>query len=357
MNVFSRSTAAWLLLSLLLTGCSADPADGTVDSGIQAVRLLRVGADEAAVTSRRFVGRVEAKSRVDLAFQVEGQIRSIPVREGQVVEPGALIAALDPEGFELALAQAEARLALAKAEHDRARELFTRAAVSQSRIDEVSADLKLAEVAVGIARRNLGLTRIEAPFKALITRRLLDPFAFVTSMNPTPVVRVQDVSELRVRLAIPGPLIGLARDPDRFSAVARLASDPAASWPLEPRELVTEADPVAQTYALTLAVVGPPDPRLLPGLTVIVELRDTARTNVDPTPSIPLTAIDTSGVEDFRVWVYAPDSGTVSPRAVSLGLPEADRVPVRSGLEVGEQIVTGGVHRLFAGQRVRAFEP
>jgi hypothetical protein len=221
-NVFSRPTAALFLLSLLLTGCPADPADGPVAAGIQAVRLIRVGADETGVTSRRFIGRIEAKSRVDLAFQVEGQIQSIPVREGQVVERGALIAALDPEGFELALVQAEARLALAQAEHDRARELFTRAAVSQSRIDEVSAELKLAEAAVGIARRNLGLTRIEAPFKALITRRLLDPFSFVTSMNPTPVVRVQDVSELRVRLAIPGPLIGLG--------LIRTASAPWRVW-------------------------------------------------------------------------------------------------------------------------------
>jgi multidrug efflux pump subunit AcrA (membrane-fusion protein) len=114
---------------------------------------------------------------------------------------------------------------------------------------------------------------------------------------------------------------------------------------------------VAQTYALTLAITGARDPRLLPGLTMIVELRETASASADKALSIPLSAIDTSGVEDFRVWVYAPDSGTVSPRAVSLGLPEADRVPVNSGLDAGEQIVAAGVHRLFAGQRVRPFEP
>lgn len=345
-----------LLSLLILAGCMPQDQPTATDPVIQTVRLIQAGGAIASDT-RRFVGRLEARSSVDLAFQVAGEINDLPVNEGARVAKGERIASLDPGDFALALERARASLALARAEHDRARDLLARSAVSQSRVDEVVADLKLAEIAVETAKRNQRLTEIKAPFDALIARRLVDAFSYVTP--GTPVVRVQDVTELRVRISVPESLIWLARYPDRFEARGYLAALPETGFDLALREFVTEADPVAQTYEVSFALTETEDSRPLPGMTATVELRlrDPALMAHSGAVSVPLTAIDPNGPTGFQIWVHDEATGTVSPRPVSVGFPMGDQIPVLSGLQQGEVLVATGVGRLSPGLPVRPFEP
>lgn len=341
-----------LAAPLLLAACFDDAqAEGPDDAAIPTVRLATVGAAEA-VDSRRFVGRIEARSTVDLAFQLNGEIVDLPVRQGEVVEKGAIVAALDTEGYALALRRAEATRDLARAEFARARDLVERGAAPEARFDQAVADLALAEVAVDTAARDLDLTVLHAPFDALITRRLVDAHAYATP--GAPVVRVQDVTEMRVTISVPEDLVFLARAPETFTAAARLTAIPELVFPLELREFVTEADTVAQTYEVTFAVTGERDPRLLPGMTATVEIRAAVAggAGVD----VPLGAVDPNGSDGFQVWLFDPETRTVAPRAVTLGLPGEATVPVLDGLEPGARVVAAGVQRLVSGQRVRPLE-
>ncbi|TVQ55970.1 MAG: efflux RND transporter periplasmic adaptor subunit [Rhodobacteraceae bacterium] len=339
-------------LAAMLTAAWAAPA--TAEPPAATVRLHEVGAG-AGAGARRFVGRVEPLRTVELSFEVSGQMVEIPVRSGEIVPQGGLIAAIDPEDFTLALREAEARRDLAQLEFDRARDLTSRGAAPQSRRDEAVAELRLAEVAYDVAARNIRLTRIAAPFDALVARRLVDAFSYVTP--EAPVVRVQDVSEMRVAISAPEDLIPLVRDPGAFSAVARLAALPGEPIPLELREFVTEADPVAQTYEIVFALTGGRDPRVLPGMTATVEIRPKGL-DAGRAPVIPATAVDADGEDGFRVWLFEPEAdgtgaGVVRPRTVRLGLAEGDGVPVLEGLAAGEVIVSAGVSRLREGMRVR----
>jgi RND family efflux transporter MFP subunit len=353
------SSRAWLALALaaplLLAGCfeDADAADAAaVSPDVPTVRLATVG-EAASFDTRRFVGRVEARSTVDLAFQLTGEIVDLAVRQGEIVPQGGRIAGLDPTDYRLALDRAEANRDLAEAEFNRARDLVERGAAPEARLDQTRADLALAEVEIRSAERNIGLTTIEAPFDALITRRLTDAFAYVTP--GTPVVRVQDVTEMRVVISVPEDLIWLAGQPETFTAGARLTALPELAFPLVLREFATEADAVARTYEVSFAIDAPRDPRVLPGMTATVELR----ANGAAAPAgfeLPVAAIDPNGSDGFQVWVFDPEAGTVAPRAVTLGLPDADRVPVLEGLEPGEQVVAAGVGRLVPGQRVRPLD-
>ena len=88
---------------IFLLGCGAFAAHAQTDTKL--VKLERVAASSSEVT-RQFFGHVVAKETVDLAFQVSGQVVDIPIIEGEPVPKGAMIAQLDLEPFELALAQA-----------------------------------------------------------------------------------------------------------------------------------------------------------------------------------------------------------------------------------------------------------
>ena len=311
-----------------------------------AVPLQVVQAGDG-LAARSFIGRVEAQRTVDIAFQIGGQIVEIGPTEGERVPAGSVIATLDEVNFRLALERAEAVVDLARSEEARVSELVERAAAPRAQLDRARAELRQAEVAVAEAQRALEQTRIHAPFEAIVARRLIETYSNVTPA--VPVLRLQDVSTLMVAISLPEDLAVLARTaPEDYEAVARFPALPGAVMPLDLARFVTEADPVAQTYAVKFAL-RESDPRILPGMTATVEIRPRQRVEA---VMVPVSAVDTSSGAAPRVWVVDEESRAY-PSEVSLGLPQGDQIPVLSGVTPGARIVAAGWWQMRDGVLVR----
>jgi RND family efflux transporter MFP subunit len=299
------------------------------------------------LAARSFIGRVEPQKTVDIAFQVAGQILEIGPTEGQRVARHSMIAALDDEDFRLALARAEAVVDLARSDEARVSELVERKVSPQAQLDRARAELRQAEVAVAEARRALEQTRVEAPFEAIVARRLIETYSNVTPA--VPVLRLQDVSTLMVAISLPEDLAVFARSsPEDYDAVARFPALPGAVVSLDLARFVTEADPVAQTYGVKFALRDP-DPRVLPGMTATVEIRPRRRVEA---VMVPVSAVDTSSGASPRVWVVDAEN-RARPKDVSLGLPQGDQIPVLSGVTPGARVVAAGWWQMRDGVLVR----
>ena len=85
---------------LLIAACSGQTAE--TDAPLKAAKIEAVMPADAP-SRREFVGRVEARLTVDLAFQVPGRLADFPVSEGEIVPEGTLIARLETQDFERAL--------------------------------------------------------------------------------------------------------------------------------------------------------------------------------------------------------------------------------------------------------------
>lgn len=338
------------LLTLAACGETEPPE---VQPEPRAVRLETVGAAQRPA-QRRFVGRIEALSTVDLSFRVPGRVVELPVVQGTVVAKGGLIAALDPADYRLAVREAEVQRNLVSRDLARKRTLAERQVVSRATLDAAEAEMGLRDVAHSNARRNLGYTRIEAPYDALITRRLVDNYTNVQAGQE--VVRVQDVTELRVHVSIPEDLIGLVQQAERFAIEAQLPAYPDRTFPLEYREHATEPDRVAQTYAVQFGLERPGGGDILPGMTAAVLVRARGEGLAGRPLDLPESALDTGPGGAFRAWVFHPEDGVVRPRPVEVGSVAGGRVPVLTGLQAGEQVVTAGVHLLSEGMAVRPAE-
>ncbi len=352
MKRFVLATLGGLALaSLWVTGGSLQSTSG-VEAAISqdAERGLPVPiatvADAPALALRRFAGQVEPLRTVDIAFQVPGQIVELLSEEGTRIAAGSAIARLDPEDYRLALDRAEAVLAFAEAEYERVLELVERSVAPAAQLERARAELRQAEVAVDQAARALDQTVIHAPFEALLARRLSETWENVTPAAP--VLRLQDVTELLVTISLPEELAMQARStPEAFEAVARFPALPDLALPLDLVRFVTEADPVAQTYAVKLAL-RERDERILPGMTATVELR---LATAEARFVVPVSAVDTTSGDTPRLWIVQADS-TVQPRAVTLGLPQGESIEILEGLSGGERIVTAGWWQLVEGARV-----
>ncbi len=350
---FSRrlSLAFIALASLGLAACQEGAAVEDAEM-IRPVRLVTAGATQAPEV-RHFVGRVDAVSTVDLSFQVGGRIAEIPVREGALVAQGQTIATLEPDDYELALRQAQLQYDLAARDLARKRELVAREAISTAAFEQSEIENDLRRVALEDAERNLAHTTIAAPFDALVTRRLADAYANVQA--GTPIVRVQDVTELRVHINVPENVIGLVARPEMFRIEAVFPDRPDEPLPLTYREHVTEPDAIAQTYEVTLALEKPFDGTILPGMTVSVRVR-LASAAAQAAMTLPVSAIDTAPDGDLRVWIYDPETQRVASREVALGDVSEQRIGLREGVAPGEKVVAAGAHLMREGLRVRPFE-
>ena len=352
LNPFYPYFIKWIVGLTLMSLLSA--CDNNVDIPKQPMRTVRVETVSAnnTLVQRRFVGRIDAVSTIDLSFQVPGRLIELPAQEGLLITKGKLIAGLDKHDYQLALEQAEAQFNMAKLDVTRKRNLLKSGSLPKVMLDQAETAFTVNQVALKTAKRNLAYTRITAPFDALVSQRLIDNYTNVGAYQA--IVRVQDLTELRVRINIPENMIQLLEQTADFNAIAIFKDRPRQHFPLKYREHMTEAGSVAQTFEIVFGLSREQNQHVLPGMTVavIISRKEGAEA---PQFSIPVSAIDYDEQGAPRVWIFDPQSKTVSSRSIVLGTIKKHKIPVLSGLQKNDQIVTAGAHLLREGMTVRRF--
>lgn len=312
--------------------------------------IMTVTSGEVGVT-RKFFGRVVARQTVDLAFQVAGKIVSFPAQEGEVISAGGLISQLDLEPFELQLEQAQLQLTQAERTYNRLQQLTL--SVPEARRDEAETQFGLAKVAARNAQVALNNATLYAPFDALVARRSIANFSTIAA--GAPVVRIHDMSELRIEIDVPEILFQQA---GTNANVRLLAKFPVSDkmYPLEVREFNAEASEVGQSFRITLALEPIGGLNVFPGSSV--EVFATLISGEAPM-LIPITALrlgNDGGTNVLRFISVSDSLGTVEEVPVVIEPTRDGMVRVLEGLNSGDEIVRTGAHAIEDGQTVRRFE-
>lgn len=334
--------------SLVLAACSQETPPPPAEARL--VQLAEVVA-ETGQTQHEFVGRIEARLSVDMAFQVGGQLAELPLNEGVLIEQGTLVAALDREDFQRAEREARVQLQQANTELERQRTLFDRGIASQAALDSAQTNYDLREVALQTARRNLGYATLTAPFDALVSRRLVDNYTIVSPGQP--VVRLMDVSEMRVSIPISESMVATFDRANLVSLEAAFSFLPGQTFSLEPRELVSEPDAASRTYRAIAALPDDIPANILPGMTATVFAEFDNPAGAVSGLRVPLAAVSSAPDGSQRVWVYDDAAGSVVPQTITTAGFDGDTVVVTTGLDAGDRVVTAGVSSLHEGMRVR----
>src|SRR5688500_14799571 len=166
-----------------------------------------------------------------------------------------------------------------------------------------------------------------------------------TSVDPsTTLLTIADLSRVWVLAEVPEANIpGI-----RVGTLARLDLPASGRQPFTAR--VDFLYPTLTDRTRTLRVRFPaanPTGALRPGLYGTAAFESTGQRVI----TVPRDAVVDTGVQQH---VFVANEDRFEPRAVLLGVQLADRVEVRSGLEVGERIVAAGVFLLDSESRLRA---
>jgi RND family efflux transporter MFP subunit len=205
-------------------------------------------------------GQTEAHRRSTLTPKVSSTVTRVLVRDGDIVKNGQALVVLDTQDFSLRTQQAEAALQAAKVQLDsakldwnRSKSLLDDKAVPQAQFDMADARFKgaqagvlQAETAVAMGRKALRDATIHAPFNGIIVKRLVNEGEYASVMPATPLVIVEEVDPLDLRIQIPSTNLDKVKAGDVIQV-----RFPATKQTLEARltRVVAAMDPRTRTFA------------------------------------------------------------------------------------------------------------
>lgn len=340
------------LCTLLLGACGGPAREGPGEEVARPAEILEI-ASGGAGSGLRFPGLVRAVERADLTFSVPGKIVDLPVREGEQIRRGTLVARLDPESAQLNVDAARARFLEAKSEFERVEKLWNEQIVSRADLDARRTAMEVARSALSSAEKGLADTRLTAPFDGLVARRYVENHQNVQAKEP--IISLQNAAELEIVIDVPERIIRSA--PSRTLATASFGGDSGRRYPVRVSSYTTEADRETQTYEVILSFERPDDIRVLPGMPATVyPARAAGDEEGAPLPAVPLKSVVSTSDDAPFVWVVDPATSRATRREVRVGDARGNDVIIIEGLEAGDRVIVSGVHHIREGMLIRPLD-
>ncbi len=337
---------------LAVTGCTDEKQTKTHE--IRPVKVFHISGPEEIV-QRSFPGKVDASSKADLAFLVAGKIIEFPVKEGQKIEKGQLVAKLDPKDFEIAVQEAKSKAEYEKAQLERKTTLVEKGFVSKSEFEAQRTASRVADTNLDTAKQNLTYATLVAPFSGEISTRYVDNFQTVKVNEP--IVRLQNRDNIDIIVQVPESIAIHYKEGSNTGIEVEFDSAPGKHYSASVKEVSAKADPDTQTYKATLIMPAPEGLNILPGMTatVFVKFQSTTGTNTGQY-MIPASAVFADEKNNSYVWVIDPKTNEIFKHPIKIGKLENESIQVTEGLSPGMDIVAAGAKFLMDGEKVRPLE-
>jgi RND family efflux transporter MFP subunit len=332
------------------------------------VPALTVGATDLDSTLQ-ISGNLAPRTRVAIFAKLPGTLSRVAVEIGVRVRAGQTIATMDRREIDAqvdaaeaavnvahaGLESAEATLANAIVEHERAQKLFDTGAISRQRLDaadttrrSASAQRDLAKASVAQAEAALRRARevqrdatLTSPIDGVVVERNYDAGS-LASPGDKAVAVVADLRVLKLEAGVSELEAGRLRTgmPARISVQAR----PGETFDGRLAAIAPEVDARNRHFAIEVRTSNPGS--LLSGMyaTATIPLE-----HVAGALAVPRNAIAT---RDGRRVVFKVDQGIVRDVPVIEGLSNGTQVQISDGLQAGDVIVADARRDVAPGTKV-----
>lgn len=312
-------------------------------------------------------GRVEAEQTAMLASRVAGQLERFGenILPGQVVEEGVPVAYIDQadlrltlEDAEAQLSNAQAQLALENAEQQRARseyESFGRQLSAERRalvlrepqLRQAQAQLTQARVVRDQAALNLERATLIAPWRAMVQERLVGAGSLLS--QGTEILNLVGVEQFWVRASLPGDALEWLEPGSAVSLSSR-------GWPIDATRqgtLISILPNLEESGLQAQLLIAVDDPLALDTDGPALRLGDIMRVSFQTQSHEELIALPSAALRPGeRVW-WVDEENQLHSSVVTLAYRGEEQALVRSGLQVGQRVVTSGLAQPREGQQVR----
>lgn len=318
-------------------------------------------------------GSVRAFQRIEVGAQVSGKIEKIHVKLGQQVKQGDLLAEIDASNLKNSLSSAQAELtayqlqlkakevalAVAESSYQRLSKLYKQRsaslddletaqnnlALAKANLEEINAQIKIAEIAVSDAQTNLDYARIVSPIDGVVVSLPISAGQTVNSSQSSPtIVQVADLSKMLIKLEIAEGDISQIKvgqnvtfttlaDPNHTYNGQIGTIDPALTT-LTDDSYTEESGNSDAVYYYANVVVDNDNQQLRIGMTTQSRVTIAQR---DDVLVVPTSALKMRGQKAF-INVLENDKSV--EKEIQIGLADGINTEVTEGLTEGEKVIT-----------------
>lgn len=366
------------LCALLFAGASCSKQAGPPPMMTPEVAVVTVEPERIEIVTE-LTGRTVPYRIAEIRPQVSGVLLKRLFEEGAQVEEGQVLYQIDPAMYEASLGSAEAALARAEAiavaaklRAERVKELIADKAISQQDYDDAQAtataadaEILFTKAAVTQARINLDYTQIKAPISGHIGKSGVTEGAMVTAYQPVPLAVIQQLDPMYVD--VPQSSIEMLRA-QRQRDEGRWAENGGAARPVslilpdgtayaEQGTLQFQditVNPATGTLGLR-ALFPNPAGVLLPGMFVRARVTEGVS---EAALLVPQQSVQRDARGEALVLLVTEEN-TVQMQPVAIDRAVGNRWLIASGLKPGDRVMVEGSQRVRPGAPVRAiaYEP
>ncbi len=346
---------AWVLTSVL-AACGAN-SEGDADAVTDSPRATPIAAVEVQPRdlSRQLVlsGMVQPRVAIRLASRTSGTVDRVTAEEGDWVEAGQLLVALDTREQRAELARAEAEAEEAELEYRRLAELRDSRLVSDTDYQRVRAALRVAESNRELWRARVDFGEVRSPVRAVVTARHVEPGEAVDAQDV--LLELAALDELVIRLGVSE--LDVVYLEAGQSVDVTLDAFSGQSFAATIRRIFPAADGASRLVTVELALVGDAAERgVRPGylgrVAMIIDRREAVL--AVPAVAVGQEGSDNAGEGSGREhYVYVVVDGVLHHRRITPGVSRGQWVEVLEGLDKGDVVLATNPVDMREGQAVR----
>ncbi len=349
-----KTTTVIVLVFALMAGCKRAATESANSTPPLTVHIVHPHKGEIT-RSISLPGNVLAYQTAMLYAKIPGYLKAIAVDKGDSVKEGDVIAEIEDPELLAELPKYQAEVEVAEANQRRISDAQKKAPdlVVPLAVDEAKGKLDVAQANLKRINDLLAYSKIVAPFSGVVTRRWVDPGAFIpaatsgSAANTAAVVTLMDFSRVRVDVAVPEPEVPFVAN--GLPVTLTVEEMPGHTFTGTVTRFEYALDQATKTMITEIEIPNP-DRALRPGMYAAVRLV------VERKPDALLLPTQALVVERAGTSVFTVIDKKAKKIAVTVGFNDGANAEILNGIAPNAAIVMIGKQTLADGQPVAAIE-
>lgn len=294
-----------------------------------------------------------ANESISIRSRIDGQIKQIHFKEGQLVHEGDLLFTIDDDLLKAQLAQTKANIAKNEAQLEQAKKVLIRnkmllekKIITKSAIDQYEASVKTAQGSLDADKAQadwlelqIGYAKIKAPITGIVGFIKIEKGSFVRQSADSTLVSITNIEPIEAIFEIPEKYLTNVLKKGIENLIVKIfdVTGKVLNNACKPLALDQGVDTKAGVFLLKVAIENK-DMHLRPGMSITGTIQLGEFENaITISPKALLSAQDGN-----YVFVYNATNKKVRRQLVKIIDTVNDNVIIENGLAEGQMVVTAG---------------
>jgi RND family efflux transporter MFP subunit len=276
-----------------------------------------------------------------------GVVKALYVRQGQNVRKGQVLARLDDQLIRQQIEPLRVQLNAAEDTYKRTKNLYDQGIGTYQNVLQAKTQVETLQGNINTLQKQAALMTVTAPQSGvadIVNVRVGETFMGATAAGPQ--IRIVNTGDLKIKANIP----------ENYMGSVKVGSPLEVLLPDENNRIVNATvtvvgkiiDPGTRTFYIEAKV--PSSSNLKPNQVAKVHIKDYGNENAI---TIPVNTLQNDEAGKYvMVAVKEGDRLVAHKRTVTVGELYNNRLEVKTGLQVGDQLITEGFQSLYEGQLI-----